>query len=101
MSLTVKSLLRCAQNFDACCIENVALIPFTKATNAPTVQVHLRPHPRRKALCSCCQQSAPGYDTLAQRQWHYLHLLHCMVVHYYASRRVNCPRCGVRVEWSG
>jgi transposase len=99
MSLSVKSLLRSTQDFDACCIQKLTRVEASKPDAAPMLEVHLRPHPRRKAICSGCRQSAPGYDTQAQRQWHYLNVLHFLVVLYYAPRRVECPRCGVRVEW--
>lgn len=102
MSLSVKSILRDTHDFDACCLQKVQLLKpckTDKPDTAPTVEVHLRPHPRRKAICSGCQEPAPGYDTLPLRHWHYLHLLHCLVILYYAPRRVNCRRCGVKVEW--
>jgi transposase len=103
MPLTVKSLLRSTQDFDAACIEDVRLVPPSKPDAPATVAVDLIPHPRRKPLCSQCLQPAPGYDRLPSRQWQYLPLWHCAVVVNYAPRRVACSGCGIKVEamkWS-
>ena len=99
MSLSVKSLLNDTRDFGTCCIDKVSRVDPATPKGTPKLEVLLRPHPRRKAICPGCQQPAPGYDTLPPRRWFYLNVLHFMVVLIYAPRRVNCPRCGVRVEW--
>lgn len=62
------------------------------------MQVHLVPKKGSMGTCSCCGQLAAGYDTLPQRRWQYLPILCFVVWLIYAPRRVNCPRCGVKVE---
>src|SRR5438034_9676773 len=37
-------------------------------TDRPTIEVRVRPRKGSAAICSGCQQSAPGYDHLAERQ---------------------------------
>lgn len=52
----------------------------------------------RKPRCGCCGRRAPGYDQRPARLWRHLGLGACLVFLCYAPRRVNCRRCGVRVE---
>jgi transposase len=53
----------------------------------------------RKPRCSECEQPAPGYDSLPQpRRWRSLPFGWFDVFLEYTMRRVDCPRCGVRVE---
>lgn len=52
----------------------------------------------RRARCSECGQRCPGYDRDRGRRWRHLDVAG-MVLHLrYDTRRVDCPRCGVRVE---
>ncbi len=59
--------------------------------------VHVRPS-WRSPRCSSCQKRAPGYDKKPERKWRHLVLGRCPIWLAYAPRRVDCPRCGVRVE---
>lgn len=53
----------------------------------------------RKPRCGECEQPAPGYDCLSQpRRWRSLPFGLFDVFLEYTMRRVDCPRCGVRVE---
>jgi transposase len=62
------------------------------------VEVTLRPDKRKRAICSICGESRPGYDTLAERRFHFVPLWGMAVFFLYALRRVECPQCGVVVE---
>ena len=62
------------------------------------IEVPVRPAAHNQPLCSCCGDAAPGYDTLAARCFEYVPLWAIAVVLVYAMRRVDCPRCGVKVE---
>jgi transposase len=57
-------------------------------------------HPRRgcKGLCSNCTRRRPTYDTALPRTFAFVPLWGMPVALSYAMRRVDCPRCGVRVE---
>lgn len=63
-------------------------------------QIEVTVEPRRgaKLICSGCQQPAPGYDRLSQRRFEFIPLWGFLVFLLYTMRRVNCPRCGVKVE---
>ena len=62
------------------------------------IQIRIEPRANGQAICSGCEQQAPGYDRLPQRWFEYVPLWQIAVYFVYAMRRVDCPRCGVKVE---
>lgn len=67
------------------------------------IEVPVRPRKNGKARCSGCAQPSPSYDRLRERRFRYVPLWGIAVVLVYTMRRVDCPRCGVKVEqvpWS-
>ena len=62
------------------------------------IEVEVRPHRRSGPRCSGCNRRQPGYDTLPPRRFSFVPLWAFPVILVYAMRRVNCDRCGVRVE---
>src|SRR5262249_27112015 len=60
------------------------------------VAVHARANGR--PVCSGCGRQRPGYDRLPQRRFEFVPLWALRVFLVYAPRRVDCPRCGVKVE---
>lgn len=52
----------------------------------------------RRPRCSECGQKCPGYDRDRDRRWRHLDLAGMLVHLRYDTRRVDCPRCGVKVE---
>ncbi len=53
----------------------------------------------RRPRCSECGDICPGYDHRdAPVRWVHLHVGAVRILLEYAPRRVECPRCGVRVE---
>jgi transposase len=73
-------------------------IRFVEARGRPGLEIEIRGRKRRRPRCSGCQQPGPGYDTLAPRHFEFVPLWGLLVFFVYALRRVQCPRCGVRVE---
>jgi transposase len=65
---------------------------------ALSLDVEMRPRGNSRPQCSVCGQRCPGYDRLPQRRFEFVPLWGLKVFFLYAPRRVNCPRCGVRVE---
>lgn len=53
----------------------------------------------RQPRCGRCRRLAPGYDRRPLRWWRHLAFGQTVVRLAYSPRRVDCPRCGVRVEW--
>lgn len=53
----------------------------------------------RKPRCSSCGHSCRGYDRQRGRRWRHLDLAGMKFHLRYDTRRVDCPRCGVTVEY--
>jgi len=62
------------------------------------LEVEVRPRKGSRAKCSHCGRKAVGYDTPAPRRFEFIPFWGILVVFVYAMRRVQCPRCGVKVE---
>jgi transposase len=73
-----------------------AAVRLLEATS--TIEVDVRPRRGSKAHCSCCGKAAPGYDVQPVRRFAFIPIWGYAVVLLYAMRRVQCPRCGVKVE---
>lgn len=52
----------------------------------------------RRPRCSECGRKCPGYDRDHDRRWRHLDFAGMLVQLRYDTRRVDCPRCGVKVE---
>jgi transposase len=62
------------------------------------LEIELRARAKRLPRCARCRRPGPGYDTLPPRRWEFVPLWGIAVFFVYAMRRVQCARCGVRVE---
>jgi transposase len=62
------------------------------------LEVRVKPRAGSRPICSGCGRAGPGYDTLGDRYFEFVPLWAMAVLFIYAMRRVNCPRCGVKVE---
>jgi transposase len=63
-----------------------------------TIEVELLPRRNGRPICSGCRRPCPGYDQLPARKFEFVPLWGIAVLFVYAMRRVQCPRCGVKVE---
>ena len=61
------------------------------------LEVVVRSRANSRALCSCCNAPAPGYDRLEERRFRFPALWCIPVFLVYCMRRVDCARCGVKV----
>lgn len=71
---------------------------WRKNSTILTLEVTLRPKVGSRPICSRCNTPRTGYDTLRQRSFEFVPLWGILVFFLYAPRRVDCPRCGVKVE---
>lgn len=62
------------------------------------LEVAVRARRGARAICSGCSRRGATYDTLAQRRFQFVPVWGIPVFLVYAMRRVDCRRCGVRVE---
>ena len=63
-----------------------------------SLRVSVRPRAHTRPVCLGCKPARPGHDTLPARDFEFVLLLGIAVFFVYALRRVNCKRCGVKVE---
>jgi transposase len=70
-------------------------LPTKKET---VLEIAIRPRKNSRAKCSGCGRKAAGYDVLAPRRFEFIPMWGILVFFVYAMRRVECPRCGVKVE---
>lgn len=93
--MQVKTILNRVQKFKSFVY---TAVQFVDAAGEPVIEAELRPRANSQAACSACGCQAAGYDTLPVRRFEFVPLWGIKVYFVYAPRRVDCPRCGVRVE---
>jgi transposase len=62
------------------------------------IEVEIKARANGRAICSGCGQAAPGYDRLPARRFEFVPLWQIAIFFVYVMRRVDCPRCGVKIE---
>ncbi|NJN05402.1 MAG: ISL3 family transposase [Rhodobacteraceae bacterium] len=62
------------------------------------IEVEMLERANSRPVCSGCGRGGPGYDRLPERRYQYVPLWALAVFLVYAPRRVDCRRCGVKVE---
>lgn len=68
-------------------------------TNQPALEVAIEPRKNGRPVCSGCGRRRPGYDQAAEpRRFQFVPLWGISVYLVYRMRRVECRRCGVKVE---
>lgn len=60
--------------------------------------IGVRPRRGRRARCGQCGKAGSTYDRQPKRLWKHLPLGEVFIWLEYAPRRVQCARCGVRIE---
>ena len=93
--MPVKQILNRLQKFQSFVSEHVRVVDTVEAL---VLEVAIRPRAHSQPCCSGCTRPGPGYDTLPSRRFEFVPLWGLSVFFVYAPRRVECPRCGVRVE---
>ncbi len=94
--MLVKTILNRCQRFKRFVYGKVR---FVTQGGRDSLEVELKPRKGSVALCSCCHQAAPCYDHASEpRRFEFVPLWGYAVFLVYVMRRVDCPRCGVKVE---
>ena len=95
--MQLKTILNQVERFKSFVYADERLV--VDAKGGRTIEVDIRPRANGRPICSGCGQAAPGYDRSATaRRFQYVPLWGIAVFFLYALRRVQCPRCGVKVE---
>jgi transposase len=79
------------------------LVPDARARNGVRLEVWLRARKGSRGICSVCGSKGPTYDRQGERRFDFVPLWGIAVALIYALRRIDCRRCGVKVErvpWS-
>ena len=93
--MQIKTILNYVQKFKSFVYAEARLLTDTRQ---PILEVDVHERRNSWALCSVCEQPAPSYDRQRQRRFEFIPLWGIKVFLLYAPRRVNCSRCGVKVE---
>ena len=93
--MRLKSILNRVQLHHGFVYGSIRLLELKKR---PALEVEIRPRKNSRPVCSVCGGPGPGYDTLPTRRFEFVPLWEIAVFFLYDMRRVNCPRCGVKVE---
>jgi len=92
--MQLKTLLNFVQKHKGFVYDNVRL---QKGRPARLI-VDIRPRLGSRGTCSGCGKRGPTYDLLELRKFEFVPLWGLLVLFAYRMRRVECRRCGVRVE---
>lgn len=74
-------------------------VEFHERQGEPALEVEVKPRANGRPVCSGCGHPGPGYDTMrSPRRFQFVPLWGMAVIFVYTMRRVDCRRCGVKVE---
>jgi len=93
--MQLKTILNRVQNFKCFVYESVKLID---SPSGMLLEAHMRPRSNSLPKCSVCGKRGSGYDTLRTRRFEFVPLWGIKVFFVYRPRRVDCRRCGIKVE---
>jgi transposase len=92
-AMLLTRLLNACHHFPGFVYERARLIESSQ-----TIEIDVRPRRGSQARCSGCRRPAAGYDQLGLRRFEFIPIWGFAVVLLYGMRRVQCRRCGVKVE---
>jgi len=97
LPVLIKTLLNKVYAFKSFVYESVKLAVIEEQES---LLVSVVPRRNGKVICSCCMKEAPRYDYVQgqPRQFQFIPVWGLQVYLSYRMRRVDCPRCGVKVE---
>ncbi|MGQ0568154.1 MAG: ISL3 family transposase, partial [Armatimonadota bacterium] len=93
--MQLKTILNRVQKFKSFAY---GAVRWAEGAPSPTLEVYVQPRANGQATCSGCGRPGPGYDRLPARRFEFVPLWGMKVFLIYAPRRMDCPRCGVKVE---
>lgn len=93
--MQLKTILNRVQKFKSFVYGNVK---WSESAGGLALLVEIVARAHGSPICSGCGRRRPWYDTLESRQFEFVPLWGIPVFFIYALRRVDCKRCGVKVE---
>ncbi len=73
-------------------------IRFGQTAGRLSLLVDLQPRRGSRPMCAGCGRQGPQYDRLAARRFQFVPFWGMAVYFVYRMRRVDCGRCGIKVE---
>jgi transposase len=96
--MLVKTLLNRVHPVKGFVYEKDGLVEDKGQPGGVRIEAHVRPRQGSRGVCSRCGQPGPTYDTQAARRFDFVPLWGIAVALVYGLRRIDCRRCGVKVE---
>ena len=93
--MQVKTILNRVQKFKSFVY---GAVRWERIGGETALLVEIFPRRNSRPVCSGCGRAGPGYDTLEARLFEFVPLWGFPVFFVYLMRRVDCRRCGVKVE---
>lgn len=97
--MLVKTLLNRVHPVKGFVYESVKLIDDAGVRNGARIEVKVRARRAARGACSSCGRRGATHDTQRPRRFDFVPLWGMAVALVYAPRRIDCRRCGVKVEW--
>ncbi len=94
--MQIKTILNRVQKYKSFVYGQVS---WVENTSVPTLEVEIISRLNSHPICSDCGSKRPGYDRLPERRFEFIPTWGCKMFFVYSPRRVDCPECGVRVEY--
>ena len=94
--MQLKTILNHVQKFKSFVYRKIT---WSGSDEAPVLDVEVVERANSQPECSRCRKRGPGYDRLPKRRFEFVPLWGIKVFLVYAPRRVDCPCCGVKVEY--
>ncbi|MBB3063725.1 ISL3 family transposase [Microbulbifer rhizosphaerae] len=94
--MQLKTILNRCQKFKSFVYRNVRLVE--SGSGPGEIEVEIVPRKNAKPVCSGCQRPGSVYDHQGMRRFEFIPIWGFAVFFVYQMRRVNCRRCGVKVE---
>jgi len=78
----------------------VGEVKWSENADRLELEIEMKPRANGRPICSGCETPRPGYDRAQQpRRFDFIPIWSIAVVFVYHMRRVDCPDCGVKVEY--
>lgn len=93
--MLIKTILNKCHKFKSFIYGQVRLVNYFGEN---VIEIDIRPRVNSKAICSSCHNTASLYDKIDTRRFEFIPIWGFRVFFIYTMRRVDCKRCGVKVE---
>lgn len=97
--MLLKTLLNRVHPVKGFVYEKDGLIQDPASAQGVRIEATLRARCGSRGYCSGCGRRGRTYDTQLSRRFDFVPLWGIAVALVYAPRRIDCRRCGVKVEW--